>query len=44
LDPDPNPDDYQGLITIFKIFGFTMSAIIGFPLVITIGIIIFTYL
>jgi hypothetical protein len=44
LDPDPNPDDYQRLITIFKIFGYTMSAIIGFPLVITIGIIIFTYL
>ena len=44
LDPDPNPEDYERLITIFKILGITMSAIIGVPLIITIGIFLFRYL
>jgi len=44
LDPDPNPEDYQRLIAAIKILGYTMTAIIGFPLIITIGIIIFTNL
>jgi hypothetical protein len=44
LDPDPNPEDYQRLITILKILGYSMSAIIGVPLIITIGIILITYL
>ena len=44
LDPDPDQEDYQRIITIIRILGYSMSAIISIPLIITIGIILFKYL
>ena len=41
LDPNPNPEDYERLIKILKILGISLSTIIGVPLILTIGILLF---